>query len=580
MKDNKKKKNKLVSRIITAIVIISVILFLTLLPLLIILIPSISIIVSSKDLSKTMQKIKEEKIDKYIDSLLQSLNLEIENKKLNTGGINVGDLSPQPLDVTVCKGCNCEKKDYFLQLQDDGVHRVIKETKRMEGSEWLYNGWTVHEGRFWDVDYSKFSKRTPDDPREFLFTHKVNDFDAIYVNGTEKGGRCIISTEFPKIYSAEVGSQNPYLIDADNGHFKQDVRNKETMWLDFGEFALKCWDSRICSAFAPMVINGESGIKNAIRARQYFHKGDVWNGSENSFNAKGKATVWGDFVPKGTYIDVVFERKSDNTQVVIPFIRDDAKNVHWFDSMGQRFDQRYGQLQGRVKSVSPNGTYINKVYYYRAKLKKLTDDESEYLKWVNQKSGRGLYVVNTLNSHLKNPISASKIQEGNLIQDIKLDQTQLENMCFLGKSENGNNDCYLIFSDFQQYSVEGEERAHSDNDVIELLSFAPLEVSEFLYNIKAWNGTGMGQSKAMLLALLNGVVFDGSGALNQQVGWRLHGMRVYKDKVYSYGVNGGSFTEESKTFNTFNSLDDIAGDKVVEFCNDTCKCTICTKIAR
>ena len=307
MEKNKKKKSKLVKIIVISILSFSLFLFLILLPLLITVIPGVAVISIA---GKTLQEIKEEKIDKYLDKILESLNIELENKKLNTGELNAGDLSPQPLDVTSCNGCNCEKKDYFIEVQDDGTYKTIKETKRMAGSEWLYNGWTVHEGRFWDTDYSKFSKRTPEDSREFLFTHKVNDYDAIYVNGSEKGGRCIISTEFPKIYTTALGSPNPYLKDANNGHFKQDTRDPKVMWLDFGEFAIKCWDSRICSAFAPMVINGESGIKNAIRARQYFHKGDVWDGPENAFDgAGGKATVWGDFVPKGTYIDVVFERK-------------------------------------------------------------------------------------------------------------------------------------------------------------------------------------------------------------------------------------------------------------------------------
>jgi len=539
-----------------------------------------------------------EGVQNNIQAILEKFGIS-QNNELQVGTVNVGelgqgDLAQQPIDVTVCDGCNCEKIDYKVNENNNTwavTHRLNKGegsgTESFKNVDWMYDGWTIHDSEtYWDVDYSKFSKREPDDyDRQYLFKWHVNDFS---------NNKCLITTESSNMYKdkfpeeLDEDSRNGSFVNVKNPVKGDNGKYIHQQWLDVGAARVLSYDSRILSAFAPMVTAGEAGLKNLIKARQIFHKGNVWNGESNADSGvnrffNGGLHLWQEDVQPGTYIDVVFEENDTGTQFVVPFIYGDAKNVHWFNSMGQRGDERYGQLHGAITQMSSNGTYETEIKMLKATFKVITYTQEGYDDLILKGAYQGLGTLNEIDASRNSTTKVrNNILQENYILDCIVNRDRVKKYLFLGKDLN-DNDCFLALQDWEEYTTTTTGTFFGDNDTVSYRSFSPLETIGW-QSLKLNKGVQDGNFWRNKI-ITQGWTLENADSTpdNSPCNVSLIGMRVYTDKKYRVkGYNTfdqiTQFTEISKNMDTITEIP--VGQKVIEFCGPECKCTICTKVAR
>ncbi len=523
-----------------------------------------STIFSSSSIVSTMNFQKKESKETIIDEMAKKLDIlikdliyKVDNKNLQvTHGIN--DLQPFPQEVLECEE-DCVKQDYSLGTE---TKRLMREGEDGYLMDWQYTGWTIQDSDYWDIDFSKFSKRSVENQdREYLFKWHINNYKGVGDSGKQR---------FTFEFRNGDYKYDPEFFDEDtrNGSFvKRKNSTSEIEWLDLGaNGSFSCIDGRIQSAFAPMITAGPKALENLIKARgERFHRGDVWTGNEVSFMG---LHLWQDAVPKGTYIDVVFENNTTHKQIVVPFVYSDAKNVHWFESAGQRVDQRYGQCRVDIQKSGETGLADEQKVIYTCKVKKIAESETDFM--TNFAEKVNVFTVNiyqNLYYYFRNS-NINEFYDGQIITNLD-NKKDLENKVVLL-----NDDAVGIFGDWQEISRESVLN-YSDSDILNYKAHTALELINVCYP-SSFRDTSPKQDGNYYIAqvLLDGFYYEGTPNY-ETPDWQIVAMRVYKDANSS----NYNFTEKSKEMNTVNNIPDT--NKVIDFeCKPDCKCTMCLKIAR
>ena len=594
MEQQKTKKNKNIKRIIGGCLSSClVMLILTFLPLLLIVSSFMILKINTDDIIEEVKKNLPQSVQKLLNA--EILNEDFKNQNLNIS-IDGMDLKPQPLDITQCEGCDCVKNDRYFNISANGELLRVQDTKRLnteQGSgkesylnmDWIYNGWTIDDSSYWDIDFGKFSYKEVDDPNEFLFKHKVNNFQSWKDGAIGNMGRCTFTLEFRhKMNKSLMETQKE---DTRNGSFVEHTTTldnsicpyKFTEYLDFGTYKFGTADSRIAGAFSPMITAGQAGFENCILARQYFHKISSWQRGHgtnptpytNAF-AAGGLNLWKDDVGKNAYIDVVFQDNVSGKQIVIPFIYKDAKDLHWFDSMGQRLDQRYGQIHGTINAMYSNGNHDIEVSTYTGILELIASNDSELQK-SDYKDYEIISLADLNNNTTNTYFTKNDIYNGNKLPGLEINEDiNWENVVLVGIDKYGYNG-YFRFKDLEKKTETVTKNYYGDNDIVQYDYFTPLELCSLIMSAEDFNNIKPEQSQNNLIikTLLDGYIDLNNGPNNSRPDWSLWAMRVYTK-------NNRDFTEKSKQFETITEIPD--DNKIIDFCNSNCKCTICSKIAR
>ena len=485
---------------------------------------------------------------------LEDLIYKIEHGDI-THGLN--DLAPMPQDVLYCEeaGCTnpCNKIDYSLEKTTHRLMQDVVDGGNKYKMDWQYDGWTVNEGTFWDIDFSKFSDRTTvNQDKEYLFKWGINNYLS-----TTKGGKQRFTFEYRN------HNYTPGMIKFDestrNGSFVKTVDGNE--YLDLGPNGLfSSQDGRIKSAFAPIVTAGPVALQNLVKAKGWFHRGDVWYGSEDSFRG---IHLWQDAVPKGTYIDVVFQNNTTGKQIVIPFIYSDAKNIHNFGSAGQRVDQRYGQCRANIQKSGTNGYREAKTTTYNCSVMRIAESLEDYM--IEHPGEASTFSVAAL-AQIKQflpKLDAYYFFDGQTINEVPAGNKEvLENRLLLL-----NDNTIGRFVNWKSNETTETILNYSDDDQITYTAHTALE----LINIAIPAAITMDNNNYIARVLLDGFYFSGNN--NYELpNWSLVGMRVYPGTA-DLNNTENSFLNTSKNIPTVTSIDST--NKVIKFCDPGCKCSMC-----
>lgn len=500
-----------------------------------------------------------DEIKKKIDDLIYSLT-----QGDVTHGLN--DLSPMPLDSFNCEDSGCthtEPCSVHNYKEGQTTHRLwqnVKEGEHKYLMDWQYDGWTVNDAvSSHYTDYSKFSDRTTkNQDKEYLFQWKINNY-----NFLPEGGRQRFTFEYRN--SGYTPGSITFDESTRNGSFVKAIDGTE--WLDLGENGLfEAQDGRIKCAFAPMVTAGQAALQNLVSAKGWFHRGDVWYGSEDSF--RGLA-LWQNYqidCPKGTYIDVVFKNNSTGKEVVIPFVFSDAKNIHHFGSAGQRVDQRYGQCRVEITKSGTNGYREVDMNKYSCTVRKVASSLEDYLDKYGEASldNFKIYTYAQLKQYFKKS-DISNFYDGQSIYDVDGVEHIKDRIIVLNDGNLGK---------FDNWTVEKQRETilnYSDDDQMTYTVHTALELMRVAYT-PAMKAAGQDGNYYIAQVLLDGFYFEGNA--NRTVpNWSLKCMRAYTGKV----ANSNEFTEVSKNMPKVSSIEN---NKIIDFCSPECKCNICIEVAK
>lgn len=513
--------------------------------------------------------------------VVKTVDEEVEDILLTAAQEKNSTLSPQPKDTLNCDNCNCKVIDYYINSEHkgDGIYEIKgtkKDTKRLWGDatgresyknkDWIYTGWTINTPgtKYFDVDFSKFSNREPENiEKEYLFQWNVNNY-------TSSGGQTIL-IEFlsnQKLNLDESTRNGSFITTSDaitRSHSDSKIKRES---LDFNGYSIETEKGRIKTAIPAIAIfPTKSGIEKMGRARQLFHRDDVWGGDNgNNFKSSEISGLWNDAMSRGACVDVVFEDNNKNYQYVIPFTYRDVKDMHWKEGFSQFVDSRYGQVNGTIIPSYSGDTYTKVTTTYACILREIGPSIPSNYEVID------LYDINLLTYGTANyGLEVEDIVKEKVLTNLTEGEEYFKNKVILGWDEEELKNTYFTFNNFRETDLQETKDKLTDDAELRYSYMSSLEIINIFHegqiNVNNVN-------RILEHSILKGTRFEGK-SFSTKTNQALIGMRIYYDTL----IDNIDFTAISKSFDKC-SESDLLGNKVIEYCDETCKCNICLNIAR
>lgn len=512
-------------------------------------------------------------IEKTVDEEVESLLLDAAQEKNST-------LSPQPQDTKECKDCDCNVIDYYINSKyiGDGVYEIEntkKDTKRLWGDatgresyknkDWIYTGWTINTPgtKYFDVDFSKFSNRDLDDPKEYLFRWNVNGYTA--------SQQQVIMIEFlsnQKLNLDESTRNGSFITTSDaitRSHSDSKIKRES---LDFNGYSIETEKGRLKTALPAIAIfPTKEGLDKMSKARQLFHRDDVWEGENaNNFKTSEISGLWNGAMLRGACVDVVFEDNNKGYQYVIPFTYRDVKDMHWKNGFSQYVDSRYGQVNGTIIPAYSGNSYTKLSKTYACILREVGPSIPDGYEEISL-TELSLKSHGTSNYNLE----VEDIVKEKVITNLTEGEEYFKNKVILGWDESELKNTYFSFNNFRESDLEEVRDVLTDDAELRYSNMTSLEIINIFHegqiNVENVN-------RILEHSILKGTRFEGK-SFSTKTNQSLIAMRVYYDTI----IDNFDFTAISKSFDKC-SESDLLGNKVVEYCSDNCKCNMCIKVAR